>query len=51
MKLWKSLAAIAASAAVAARAFAQSWPTWPVKVFVPFASGGSTDIIALVTAT
>jgi len=42
-----SLAAGAVAAGVASRTSAQSvWPDKPVKVIVPFAAGGGTDVVA-----
>ena len=39
-------AALALAAVLAAPAMAQTWPTKPVTMIVPFAAGGPTDIVA-----
>jgi tripartite-type tricarboxylate transporter receptor subunit TctC len=50
----RRLVALAASipfASVASRpAFAQAWPKRPVRVIVPYAPGGSTDVVTRITA-
>lgn len=33
-----------------AMAIAQSWPSRPIKIIVPFAAGGNTDLVARLTA-
>ena len=44
-RLWLA-AALLASPLLTAPAWAQAWPTKPVKVIVTFAPGGSSDIVA-----
>jgi tripartite-type tricarboxylate transporter receptor subunit TctC len=46
-----SLAALAAASFFASSAFAQSWPSKPIRAVVPFAAGSATDQIGRAFAT
>jgi len=45
-KIFRGLAAIAALSLTAASADAQSFPTKPVRILVPYAAGGAVDVLA-----
>jgi len=41
---------VASAAAFAETAFAESWPTKPIRVIVCYAPGGVTDVVARLVA-
>jgi tripartite-type tricarboxylate transporter receptor subunit TctC len=47
---WKKLTVAAALGAASVVAFAQNWPARPVTIVVPYSPGGTTDIVARLTA-
>src|SRR5437016_776137 len=51
MPSMRMIAAAVAVVAVSAPAAAQNWPNRPVTMVVPYAAGGSTDIIGRIFAT
>jgi len=50
MQFWKSLGFLALALGLAAGARADAFPAKPMKIIVPFAPGGSTDVMARMMA-
>ena len=46
LSMWATLAAFVIAAAVAPQAGAQAYPSKPVRIVVPYATGGGSDILA-----
>ena len=50
-RCWRAALALAVSACLLApAAFAQTWPSRPVRVVVPFSTGGTSDTVARIVA-
>jgi tripartite-type tricarboxylate transporter receptor subunit TctC len=45
LRIWIALATLATWIASTAIAAAQSWPTKPLRAFIPFAAGSATDLV------
>ena len=46
LKTWLAAALLIACSFTAGGALAQAWPAKPVRIIVPFAAGGTTDVVA-----
>jgi tripartite-type tricarboxylate transporter receptor subunit TctC len=45
LRIWIAVATLATWIALTAIAAAQSWPTKPLRAFIPFAAGSATDLV------
>jgi tripartite-type tricarboxylate transporter receptor subunit TctC len=50
LRLWLSFIAVVTGVALAEPAQSQIWPQRPVRIIVPFAAGGNTDLLARMVA-